>query len=311
MFLFKVNNVSRLVLGACFLFQGNLGFAQSLKDQLKLQAQNASAAQVYDRLKTTGYASCRVYAGGANSFCNNYFVTTSNSKKYTVSGILYNGFPRYQNDTPPPSGTDNRYAPSPNRNSSQTGSVQASSGCFAGSGGAKSGAVCWAGNNDDECSLGAADYAKTMLIRMLDDPYDPCDVGALETALSSESSQSLDSLISNNKIFRSGALDCRIKIDATLYTPPLPRAICKSIKARATALNQTLPSMPTSTWTTVPLTSSPGYQTYLSGLTSQANTSISTSLKDVSATDSSSGSGLGALKLPSSSSSSGSGSLQP
>ncbi len=297
-----------LLLSAILKLSIQDSFAQSLRDQLVSQAQNSSAAQVFTRLKGTGYASCRVYVGGASSYCHHYFVTVSNSKKYQVGGVTYNGFPRYQNDTPPSSGNDNRYAPPPYRNSNPAGAIQASSGCFAGSGGAKSGGVCWGGNNDDECSLNAENYAKTMLIRMLQDTaYDPCDVGGLETALASGFSQNTDDLLTGGKLFRSGVGACKIKIDTNKYTSELDKKVCQPLFARAKVLSITLQAAPTSGIITVPLPSNSGYAAYRTSLTNEVNSSIGSSLQDVT----SSGSGLGALKLPSSSSSSGSGSQQP
>ncbi|MBU6154202.1 MAG: hypothetical protein KGP28_07855 [Bdellovibrionales bacterium] len=149
-----------------------------------------------------GWGSCYVSSGPSNANCYYYFIT---GYTHTVNGVVFRGYPRFQrlNVNAPRYCASSRVSCSGN---------DASTGCFAGSGGLKTNpSNIWAANHSGEENLSAAEYAKKILIAALNDPADPCGMAQLyqETGTSSESASDL---IANAKVKRTAAGHCAIQV---------------------------------------------------------------------------------------------------
>lgn len=133
-----------------------------------------SDTEVWNLLRGLGIGQCRVAQGNSTCCACNYYFRTG-----VVDGSGYDGAPVYNTDN----SSATFYAGSPTA-SRQTPSIQAptitqhSTGCFpqAGYGLISGGATQWGGNNTVEVTTDAKTYAKNLVVQLIRDAGDPCQI---------------------------------------------------------------------------------------------------------------------------------------
>ncbi len=283
----------KLTLGFLWVSMGVMASNQAHAVQASTQFRTAlknlinnypgGATGVFNRLTGDGFGSCNVSHFNTQTHdCRNYFV--SSTYTYNINGVVYRGLPVYQNDTADSTLSNAQRYSSYSRvkmsddqiSNGQT--AYASTGCFSGSGGLWiNPSRCWGGNNNDECGLSQEEYAKKILIRMVDDPEDPCSFASMETSLASDSnfssSLSATSLMAAGKIALDAQRNCYLQTATNTYSRigTAGSRRCSFMKARAPMAGYSLPLVSSNGVIVPPV----GSATYISFTQNQTTTKLS------------------------------------
>lgn len=244
-----------------------------LRNRILLIVQNAPASTVMNMLRSDiggGVFGCYVsHPASTANMCNNYFVTSK-----AVNG--YNGYPIYQDA----SASRSRYSAGAGRRMEPYPGVaaEASTGCFPHD--ARNSAPCWLGNTTPECTQAQSsidEYAKSMLIKALKDPFDPCDLQVVVNEVESFANQMNGSSLLNR--VRVSGLSCYLLLPDSTYSEDLGLTTCNFFRAQAAASGVTLQSMPAVDSVTYAVsTASVNYLTSKQDLLNQTNTAVLTTV---------------------------------